>query len=446
MKAHTDPRDTLDAAPMSRLQILAILITMALNGLDGFDVMSISFASPGIAADWGVSSATLGIVLSMELIGMALGSVLIGGLADKIGRRSTMLGCLVMMAIGMLGSTTSRDVVDLSIWRVITGLGIGGMLAAITAVAAEFANERRRSFCVSMMSIGYPIGSVIGGLIAARLLQSGDWRSVFQLGGIATMAFIPVVYFLIPESIPWLARKQPAGSLERINGILRRMGHDAIAALPSIQQEAPEHSKANIFSPGLIKTTLVITAAYFLHITTFYFVIKWVPKIVVDMGFAPSQAAGVLVWSSVGGALGGAAVGFLNHFIRLKPLTLAVMLGSTVLVVLFGNTSADLQRLGMLCFGAGFFINAGIVGLYAMFAQVFPTQARASGTGFAIGSGRGGAVLAPIIAGFLFQAGLGLPAVAGMMALGSLVGAGVLLMLNLEPEEKRTMASMPAKS
>src|ERR1700741_566844 len=113
-----DPRAVLGRAPLSPRQIVVIAIAVALNGLDGFDVLSISFASPGIAAEWGIDRAALGIVLSMELIGMAIGSISIGGLADKIGRRPTMLGCLVVMAIGMFMATTVKDLVDLSIWRI----------------------------------------------------------------------------------------------------------------------------------------------------------------------------------------------------------------------------------------------------------------------------------------------------------------------------------------
>src|SRR5687767_15417777 len=130
-----DPRDIIATAPMSHVQVLVVAITVVLNALDGFDVLSISFASPGIAAEWGIDRAQLGIVLSMELIGMAIGSVLLGGVADRIGRRPTILGCLVTMAFGMFMATTVTSLGQLAAWRVLTGLGIGGMLAAINAVA-----------------------------------------------------------------------------------------------------------------------------------------------------------------------------------------------------------------------------------------------------------------------------------------------------------------------
>jgi benzoate transport len=433
----TDPRDTISNSPLSWLQIIAVAITVGLNALDGFDVLSSAFASPGIAAEWGLDRGALGIVLSMELVGMALGSIFLGGVADKIGRRPTMLGCLVLMTVGMFMVTTVKSVIELSIWRVVTGLGIGGMLAAINAVAAEVSNQRRRHLCVSIMAIGYPIGAVIGGAIVARLLQSHDWRAVFHFGAAITAAFIPLVFFLVPESIHWLTRKQPAGALEAVNRALRRYGHAPVAALPVIAPEVRMRSVSDLFAPGLIAITILLTAAYFLHVITFYFLVKWVPKIVVDMGFAPASAAGVLVWTNVGGATGGALLGLLALRFGVRQLTIIVMILSTIAVTTFGRTPPDLQQLSLTCAIAGFCTNAAIVGMYAIFAQAFPTHVRASGTGFAVGVGRGGAMLAPAVAGFLFTGGIPLPTVAILMSLGSALAAGLLLMLRYRPADDR---------
>ena len=444
--AHTDPREIIATSAMGPLQVFVIGVTVALNALDGFDVASISFASPGIAAEWGIDRASLGIVLSMELIGMAIGSVVLGGVADRIGRRPTMLGCLALMTVGMFMATTVTGLVDLSIWRVITGLGIGGMLAAITAVAAEFSNARRRHMSVSLMSIGYPIGAVAGGLVVAQLLQGNDWRVIFYFGAAVTAALIPVVYFGMPESVHWLARKQPAGALDRANDALARMGHPRVTALPQVTMVQGGRSVAGIFAPGLVAITALVTLAYFFHITTFYFIIKWVPKIVADMGFAASSAANVLVWVNVGGATGGALFAILTQRFDVKPLTIGVLLLSTAAVTMFGRTPADLSQLALACAVAGFCTNAGIVGLYAIIAKAFPTHVRASGTGFAIGVGRGGAVIAPIIAGFLFTAGFTLPTVAMLMSVGSVFAAVMLLLLKLEPDRpaaERTPVATP---
>ena len=165
-----DPKSIIDDGAMRSAQWLAVLVTVGLNALDGFDVLSISFASPGIARDWSIDKATLGWVLSMELFGMAAGSLLLGGVADKVGRRPTILGCLVAMAVGMFCAAHARGVTDLLPCRLLTGLGIGGTLAAINAAAAELSSRRWRSFAMALMVIGYPLGGVIGGLFVPRLL------------------------------------------------------------------------------------------------------------------------------------------------------------------------------------------------------------------------------------------------------------------------------------
>jgi benzoate transport len=417
----TDPRAIIDSEPMSRFQWGVVAIMIGLNALDGFDVLSISFASPGIVKDWGIDRAALGIVLSMELIGMAVGSIVLGGVADRIGRRATIIGCLVVMAAGMFAASTAQDVQSLSMWRVLTGLGIGGMLAATNAAVAEVSSAARRNLCVVLMAAGYPVGAIIGGSISAELLKHSDWPVVFQFGAVATLCFVPVVLLFSPESIAFQMQRRGAGTLAAINRTLARMRHPAVDALPEPSADKARVPLAALFSPLLVKSTLLLTLAYLGHIMTFYFILKWVPKIVVDMGFSPSAAGGVLVWANVGGATGAVLLGLLTAKVRIRTLTMAAMAVSAVLVGVFGRGQANLSELAMVAAAAGFFTNAGIVGLYALVAQSFPTDVRATATGFAIGVGRGGSALAPALAGFLFAAGYGLQSVAILMAMGSVV-------------------------
>ena len=423
-----DPREIVDKARMSRFQWTAVFLMVGLNALDGFDVLSISYASPGIAAAWGIDRAALGIVLSMELVGMAFGSLLLGNVADAIGRRKTILGCLLVMSGGMFAAATATDITTLCIYRVITGLGIGGMLASINAAVAEAANAKRRALCVVLMSAGLPIGSVIGGLISGELLKVYDWPAVFILGGVATAAFIPLVLWLAPESIAFEMHKRSPGALERINRTLKKMGHAAIDALPDVPAIKQKAGLPLLFSKQFAALAILLALAYFMHIITFYYIIKWIPKIVVDMGFAPPTAAGVLVWASIGGSLGALTLGLLTLKARVTALTIGAMLASTAAVIVFGQGWETLQHISIAAAFAGFFTNAPIVGLYAIVAQSFPTQLRATATGFIIGLGRGGAALAPVIAGFLFQAGWSLPTVSIMMGLAATVAAAMLFL------------------
>jgi benzoate transport len=423
----TDPRIMLATSPMRWRQILAIAICVALNALDGFDVLSISFASPGIASEWGIDRAALGVVLSMELIGMAVGSVTLGPVADRIGRKPTALLCLGIMASGMFATTQVDTITALAATRLFTGLGIGGMLATTNAMTAEFANDKSRGAAVAIMAAGYPMGAIVGGYISTLLLEAGTWRDVFTFGAIVTVAFIPIVWLLIPETVGFLMDKREGDTLRKVNHSLRKLGHAEVVALADEAADAPKAAWTELFSPGLRRMTILLTLAYFFHIMTFYFILKWVPKIVADMGFSPALAGGVLVWANVGGLIGSLLLSFVAFKIGLRTLVVAALLGSVVMVALFGQGQADLAGLSWAAGSAGFFTNSAIVGFYALIAASFPTALRASGTGFVIGIGRGGAALGPVIAGFLFEGGFGLAAVAGLMASGSLLAALAVL-------------------
>ena len=423
----SDLRTVLALAPMGRLQVNAIIMCILLTALDGFDVLSISFAAPGISAEWGIDRAALGIVLSMELIGMAVGSILIGGLADRFGRRPAILGCLMLMTAGMLLAAVAPTFVLLSICRFFTGIGIGGMLASATAMSAEFSNLKRRSICVILMGAGYPVGVLVGGSIASLLLAWFDWRAVFLFGAGATAVFIPLTWYIMPESIEYLILRRPRNALQRVNETLARMGHESVATLPDPAPTAPSANWAALFAPGLARNTILLTVAYFGHVISMYFFLKWIPKIVADMGFSPSLAGGVLVWASVGSVIGSVLLGLLTQRYSVRGLVIITLLLASASLVWFGRGQADLAELSLVAAIAGFFINAAVVGLYAIFVQAFPAELRAGGVGFVIGFGRGGAMVGPILAGFLFAAGAGLPLVALLMALGSLLGAVLLL-------------------
>jgi len=365
--------------------------------------------------------------------------VFLGGIADKIGRRPTLLGCLTVMATGMILATTAASPVQLSIWRVLTGLGIGGMLSCTNAVVAEFSNAKWRSLCISLMVIGYPLGGGFGGLYASSLIARFDWRAVFYFGAAATAILLPLAYFLVPESVHWLTRKQPSNALARVKHSLARLGHAAtnpdgspITALPEIHGEERKKSLSDIFSPALIGITMIVTAAYFFHIVTFYFLLKWAPKIVADMGFAASQGGRVLTMANFGGASGGALFGILTARLGLKRLTIVILALNAVAVTIFGRSSADLATLTELAIITGFFGNAAVSGLYSIVAYAFPTHVRATGTGFVIGIGRGGAVLSPWLAGYLLETGVTLPTVGMIMGAGSLLAAAVLIFLKLD--------------
>lgn len=398
---------------MTAAQWTVIGLSIFLMALDGFDVLSISFASPGIAAEWGLNFAELGWVLSLELFGMAVGAVANGLLADRAGRRPVLLGCLLMTAVGMAVAGHAASLAMLASGRIVTGLGIGGILVCTNSMAAEFSNRSMRTLCIALVGAGYPLGAASGGFAAAALMGYGGWRYVFNLGATLAVLILPIAYWVIPESPSWLQKR-----------VLNKHG-------------AARSNADGAWTKALVLAAVLVTATYLLHVFSFYFLLKWIPRILTAGGYSAAQAAGVLAWANVGGMVGGISLGLLAVRLRAYSVTIALLLGSAIAIVTFGLTTDRPGILIPVCIFAGFTCNGAILGIYSAIANAFPVELRATGTGIAIGVGRFGAVLAPIVAGYLLQVGLGVPMVSTIMASGSLIAAAALYLLERTRRSER---------
>ena len=423
-----DPSVSLRHEPMSSFQMVAVAICVALNALDGFDILAITFAAPGITREWSLGPGALGIVISTGLVGMSIGSLLLAPLADTVGRRPVILLCLILMTIGMLLSATSDSIMTLVMWRVVTGLGIGGMLASINAMVAEYASDTRRDFCVGLMAIGYPLGGMLGGMAAAWLLARFDWRSVFIFGGVASIVILLAVWRRLPESIEFLMFKRSPDALSNVNAILQRMGRAPISEMPvRARQERVSVWKA--FDNALIGRTALICVAYFLYMLTCYYALGWIPSIIAALGFSPSVGAELSVCTNLGGIIGGTLLGYLARYVGLKTLVSGATMATALALALFGRMQPDLMALKAVAFVLGFFLFASAVAFYATFVRVFPTHVRATGTGLAIGLGRFGGMLGPALGGWLMTIGTSRPGVATLMALGAAFAAFAIWLL-----------------
>jgi MFS family permease len=430
--AATDPRKVIDDSPMSIRQWLVVLLMILLNALDGFDVLSSAFAAPGITKEWDIPRAELGIVLSAELIGMGFGSVLLGGMADRYGRKVTMIACLGFMAAGMWLAAHASGVAPMVGFRFITGLGIGGMLAATNAVTAESTNLAVRRTAIAAYVAGYPLGAIIGGIAASEwLLPEYGWRAIFTFGAIVTALLIPVVLLVVPETAAFHATR---GRLDKVNQTLAAFGKPAIEALPVRADTAAKPSVMDVLSnPKLRPVTLLLAFGYMFHTITFYYILKFAVQIVADYppGYPPSEAATVLTWANVGGFFGSLLFGFVMARFGIRWPTALMLLIGAVAVASFGLGRDTLDGWQWATILTGFFTNAAISGYYAAYARGFPAYARATGTGFVLGVGRFGAAGSPLIAGALFT-WLGndeLLVVSCIMAMGSVLSLILFLML-----------------
>jgi MFS transporter, AAHS family, vanillate permease len=430
MNTAVSPLETLQHGPMNRGQWIVVAICIGILALDGYDVLSIAFAAPGITSEWGLSKATLGVVLSLELMGMALGSILMGSLADSRGRRPTLLLGLAILTLGMLGAGIAPNVYILGAARVFTGIGIGGLLAAATATSSDFCNDKNRSLAVVLVAGGFAFGVYLGATFLAPLLKQYDWRVTFYLGAVLSLVFIPLVYLFVPETISFLERKRPDDALQRIQSIMKRLGHPEPRELPAREvHEAHPVGMTSLFKSGLAPITCILLFAYLGNVGTYYYFVKWIPTIVSDFGHSASEATKVLGVISLGGVIGSIGLSIIARFLPIRPLMALCLVSAAIGVAAFPYFTDSLQSMKSVGFVTGLFIFAAISGFFGLFAVSYPSSLLGSGSGLVLGIGRGGAVLGPMIPGFLFSAGMVLESIAMIMAAGSfLAGVAVLFL------------------
>ncbi|GAA2935580.1 MFS transporter [Streptomyces enissocaesilis] len=392
---------------MSRFQWGAITVCVLLNTLDGFDVLVMAFTGKAVSAEWELSPSQLGLLLSAGLVGMALGAMCVAPWADRIGRRPVILGCLVVAAAGMLLSSVSQSPVQLGALRVLTGVGIGGVLAGSNVIAGEYASRRWRGLAVSLNSTGYAVGATVGGLLAVSMIEGSGWRSVFLAGGLATAAAVPLAFFLLPESVDFLVSRRPERALERINVLARRMGQPPLESLPG-PTAVPSGIGAGfreLLSPALRRSTLLLWSAFFLVMAGFYFVTSWTPTLLVEAGLSGTQGLTGGTLLNLGGIFGAAGLGALAARFALRSVLMVYLITTAVMLSAFIASTSSLGAAFALGAVIGLFANGSVAGLYALTPATYGTGIRATGLGSALAVGRIGAILAPTVAGGLLDSG-----------------------------------------
>ncbi|HVR90601.1 MAG TPA: MFS transporter [Novosphingobium sp.] len=417
------PDNPLDNAPVGSRQVLVLIVALLLAALDGYDALSMAFVAPAIAREWGIGKGVIGLLLSSSLVGMAIGAIALSPLADKLGRRAVVLGALVVLTAGAGMSAVAGSVPLLAAARVLTGVGIGVMVAMTTLLSAEFTNVRRRPFAVAAVAtLGFPLGGVIGGLGASAILKGATWHWVFLAGSMAGAVLFVLVLAILPESPAFIIARRSHDALERANRVLSRLGHPAMAELPPVTERQDTRYRA-LFEPGLRGIVVRLTAIAILIATASYYILNWMPAMVVDAGFTPAQGSLVSAQSGMIGFIGG--VFFAAFASRFQPTKVAAiaMMGSALALAAVGFVPPVLHLL-VLSGGVLSFCLAGTTGmLYTILASTFPAGLRASGMGFVMGIMRIASAAGPALAGLMFAQGMTRAGVSLIFAVGPLIAA-----------------------
>ncbi len=400
-----DIKQHIDNNKMTGPQYATVFICLLMNMLDGMDVMVISYTAPAIVKAWSITPEALGIVFSAGLLGMTIGAMFLAPRADIIGRKRMILLSAVLMGLSIFSTAFAQSIEFLMFIRLVSGIGIGAMLASTATLTAEYTPNKTKDFWVSFVISGYPIGAVLSGLVAAKVIPQLGWQTMFQLAGFATTIAVPLIFFFLSESVDFYLKAQPKNALLNVNAILSKMGIKTLSSLPSYSDQKAEVSFKSMLTEEFKIPTFQLWGALFMAFATLYFLTNWIPKLASNAGLSMELAIYAGTVFNMGAFVGIVVQGYLSSIYGLKKTIGIFLLMTAVLMAIFGFFSGS--SLLLVVFGLiGFGIQGGFVGLYAVAARMYPTEFRTTGVGWAIGSGRLGGIIGPMLGGILIGMGL----------------------------------------
>jgi AAHS family 4-hydroxybenzoate transporter-like MFS transporter len=325
-----------------------------------------------------------------------------GPLADRIGRRRIIIFSTLAFGLGALATAFVQDVNTLLAIRFLTGLGLGGAMPNTIAMTSEFSPRRHRATMVMVMFCGFSAGAALGGLLAAALIAPFGWRSVFVVGGLAPLALVPILALRLPESVRFLALTGEANA--RVATLLGLIGPKAIFP-PATRFVVHEPGLTGIpvlhlFKAGRTLVTLLLWVVFFMSLLDLYFLTNWLPTVLNDLGASVSAAAAIGSSFQVGGVVGALALGSIIDRFSFRALTLVYFM-AVFAVGAIGQLGHSVVFVTMAIFAAGFCMVGGQIAANALAATFYPTSIRATGVGWALGVGRVGSIIGPLVGGML---------------------------------------------
>jgi MFS transporter, AAHS family, 4-hydroxybenzoate transporter len=402
---------------ISPLQFLVATLCFLTILIDGFDTQSAAFAGPLLKQEFALAPQTLGLIFGLGMFGALLGGIILGPLGDRFGRRPLLISALCIMSAGSIATGFAHSANELALLRLLTGLGLGGAVPNVIALTAEYAPARSRSTIVSIVFNGFPLGAMLGSIVGARLLPTLGWRTLFIVGGSIPVLVLILVAVLLPESPAFLMR---SGRTAEVRRIIARLGHSSL----DIQAEpaggaVKRGSVLHLFANGLGSSTALIWIGTLLSILCIYCTVNWLPVLIAGGGL-PLQTAILAVGAlNIGSVIGNIVLArFGDRDAAYVPTAVFYVVGAVFLSIVGVSGSSSALMLGMT-FGAGLFGFGGQLSVTTMTARLYPTELRATGTGWAFGIGRVGGVIGPVFAGFLLGYGMGFATM--MVILGGLM-------------------------
>lgn len=398
-----DLQDAVNTMRLSKTQWLIFSTCFLVILSDGIDTGLIGYIAPMLMDDWQINQQALRPVMSAALVGMCLGALGAGVLADYIGRKWVLIASVIVFASFTFATALAHNVSELILYRFLTGLGLGAALPNAATLVAEYMPKACRAWMVNLLFCALPLGMTLGGVISAYLLTDYGWRSVLYVGALIPFLVAVMALFSLKESLHILLKKNQMGALKQI--IQSIQGKDFIQNIEWITYTTPNVAQqpVKMVTGPLLWPSVLMWICCFMSLLVFYVLTSWMPTLLKQANYSPEQFSLIAAIFPFGGVLGTIALGWcMDRFNSSLTISLSYLL-SALLFVATGWVMDHIYLVGLLIFCAG----AGIVGaqssLPALAAMFYPAACRGVGVSWMHGLGRLGAILGAFFGALIFS-------------------------------------------
>ncbi|MEV8215623.1 aromatic acid/H+ symport family MFS transporter [Leifsonia sp. NPDC077715] len=362
---------------------LSLILCWLVVVLDGFDLVVLGAVIPTLLAtgDAGFNAGAATLVATTGLVGVGLGAITVGPLADRYGRRGPLTACVALFSLCTLGIAFAPSVLAFGLLRFLAGVGLGACLPVALAAVSEFVPEHWTGRSTTLTMTGYHTGAVLTALLALVIIP--EWRWMFAIGGIAGLVLLPVLWFLLPESARLAASRDG---------------------------RAPSGGTVRALVRGrFLRVSLGVWLASFMGLLLVYGLNTWLPQLMATAGYATADALVFLLVLNVGAVTGLLIAGWLADARGPRRVALIWFGLAAVFLALL---SIRVEAVVLL------FVAVFITGVF-----VYPPETRATALGYAAGLGRLGAIAGPAVTGLLVTLGQAYPGSFYVFALTAVVAA-----------------------
>ncbi|MFG1174652.1 MFS transporter [Erwiniaceae bacterium CAU 1747] len=388
-------QQAIDEAPVSRFHWVIIILGFLILAIDGFDTAAMGYIAPTLSADWGIVKQDLGPVLSAALLGLSIGALIAGPASDRLGRKRVLVFSCLFFGLASLGTAYAQTLNTLTLWRFLTGLGLGAAMPNAITLVSEFAPKRCRSMAINTMYCGFPLGAAGGGAISSWLIPNYGWHSVLLAGAIAPLALTVLLILFLPESVKYLVHR--GKSIVQIRQIAQRFIPGDLAQVTHFYLEeeritGKKGSVAQLFSQPWLVGTLMLWMTYFMGLVIYYVLLSWMPTLMLGMGYPLAESAWLTSLFTFGGTAGILLAGWMMDRWEAHKVVLTGFVLTMLFALALGFENNHIVLFGGLIFLMGITMNGAQSGLQTLAATFYPTHCRATGIAWMQGVGRFGGV------------------------------------------------------